>query len=230
MSIWQKLKHRFHLATTHRWFLSLEKDLARLGMKKPTIIFDIGAHFGQTSLHFKKCFPSASVHSFEPVLENFIELKFNTRHKKEIHLNHLALGSSVGTTYMLKGTSNQTHQVHCYPEKPLKNERASSVRMETIDSYMIQNQIPHIDLLKIDVEGYELEVLKGASNAISNGKVKVILAECDFDSRDKQHTTFNDLWSHLKDKKFSFFGLYDVIHYGNFQGIGYCNALFIQRT
>jgi FkbM family methyltransferase len=230
MSKWQKMKHRLQLATAYRWFLSLEKDLTRIGLSKPTVVFDVGAHLGQTSLHFRKCFPSASIHSFEPVFENFKELQSNTRHKKKIHTNYLALGASKDTVKMAKGSSNQTHQVDCNNGKSLKNESTPSVRMETIDSYMLQHQIPQIDLLKIDVEGYELEVLRGANHAITNGQVKIILAECDFDSKDMQHTTFNDLWSHLKDKKFSFFGLYDVIHYENFQGIGYCNALFIQRT
>ena len=87
----------------------------------------------------------------------------------------------------------------------------------------IQDQISQIDLLKIDVQGYEIVVLKGANNAITNGKVKILLAVCDFDSKDRLHTTFTDLWNHLKDNKISSFGLYYVIHYGKFQGINYCN-------
>ena len=57
--------------------------------------------------------------------------------------------------------------------------------------------------------------------------VQAVLAECDFDPVDTQHTYFNDLWNFMMGKNFSFFGLYDVMHYENGKGIGFCNALFV---
>ncbi len=56
MSKWQKLKHRIQLATAYRWFLSLEKDIARMGIDDPSVVFDVGAHLGQTTLHFRSIF------------------------------------------------------------------------------------------------------------------------------------------------------------------------------
>ena len=56
MSKWQKLKHRMQLATAYRWFLSVENDLDRMGMGDPSVVFDVGAHLGQTALHFRKSF------------------------------------------------------------------------------------------------------------------------------------------------------------------------------
>ena len=67
------------------------------------------------------------------------------------------------------------------------------VQMDTIDSYVKQEGISTIDLLKIDVEEFtELEVLDGAKEALERHTVKVILAECDFDPEDTQHSYFND--------------------------------------
>ena len=109
-------------------------------------------------------------------------------------------------------------------------KKCQGSRMETIDSYMIDEGVANIDLLKIDVEGYELEVLEGAKDALASRRIKAILAECDFEPKDTQHTYFNDLWDYLRSKNFSFFGLYDVIHYGNGMGIGFCNALFIEKS
>ncbi len=230
MNKWQKLKHRIQLATAYRWFLSLENDLARMGMDDPSVVFDVGAHLGQTTLHFRKSFPAASIHSFEPADENFKKLKLNTKGKERIQINQFALGGSQDSVMMETGQSDQTHQVCRNPEKLPINGRISTVRMETIDSYMKHEGIMSIDLLKIDVEGYELEVLDGAKEALEGRTVKAILAECDFDPEDTQHTYFNDLWNYLRSRNFSFFGLYDVIHYGNRMGIGFCNALFIERT
>ena len=229
MSKWQKLKHRIHLATTYRWFLSLENDLARIGVGHPSIVFDVGAHLGQSTLHFRKSFPRAFIHSFEPEDENFKKLKLNTKGKERVQINHVALGSSQGSVMMNAGQSDQTHQICRKPEKLPGNGEILKVRMDTIDSYMKNKGITTIDLLKIDVEGYELEVLDGAKQALERRTVKVILAECDFVPEDTQHTYFNDLWNYLRIRNFSFFGLYDVIRYGNRMGIGFCNALFVRK-
>ena len=43
MSKWQKLKHRIQLATAYRWFLSPEKDIPRMGIDDPSVVFDVGA-------------------------------------------------------------------------------------------------------------------------------------------------------------------------------------------
>ena len=101
--------------------------------------------------------------------------------------------------------------------------------METIDNYMKNEKLTHIDLLKIDVE-YEIEVLNGAEDALKNDRVKFILAERDFNKSDTQHTYFENLLNHLSCRNFSFFGLYEVNHYPNNMGIGFCNALFIRQS
>jgi FkbM family methyltransferase len=136
MTKWQKLKHRIQLSTAYRYFLSLENDLARMGMGDPSVVFDVGAHLGQTTLHFRKSFPTASIHSFEPVDENFKKLKLNTEGKRRIQINQLALGSSRGSVMMETGQSDQAHQVCRNPEKLPGNGEMPMVRMETIDSYM----------------------------------------------------------------------------------------------
>ena len=230
MSKWQKLKHRLQLATAYRWFLSIENDLDHMGIGDPSVVFDVGAHLGQTALHFRKSFPSASIHCFEPTDENFAKLKANTKGKRLIRINQFALGSARTSVIMKTGQSDQTHQVIRNREKTPPNEEMPMVRMETIDSYMKDEGVADIDLLKIDVEGYELEVLEGANDALERRRIKAILAECDFEPKDNQHTYFNDLWEHLRSKNFSFFGIYDVMHYGNGMGIGFCNAIFIERT
>ena len=113
---------------------------------------------------------------------------------------------------------------------PLKDFWHSGNAVAGLGALMAARNHTRLDVLKIDVEGYELEVLDGAREAFERRTIKVILAECDFDPEDTQHTYFNDLWSYLRIRNFSFFGLYDVIHYENGMGIGFCNALFIERT
>jgi len=228
MTKWQKLKHRIQLATAYRWFLSLEKDIARMGMGDPSVVFDVGAHLGQTTLHFRSIFKKAHIHSFEPVTANFEKMVQNIGTRDRISVNEMALGSTAGKAYVHEGFSDLTHSISSSVNTS-KSKGKEEVSVETIDTYATRNRIDKIDLLKIDTEGHEIEVLKGAENAIKGGRIEAIFTECDFCREDKQHTYFPDLWDYLSEKGFTFFGLYDVIHYGRNHGIGYCNALFLNR-
>ncbi|MBT5717064.1 MAG: FkbM family methyltransferase [Opitutae bacterium] len=227
----RKFFHRIHLLVSHKWFNTIEKDLGFLGIKDLGIVFDVGAHLGQTTLHFRKVFSSADVHSFEPISQNFDQLKINIRGRNRVYTNQFALGSSKGIEMIKIGDSDQTHSMYRNLQESVESkDETQKIRVETIDSYLSEHGIIGIDLLKIDVEGHELEVLKGADKTLKKHRIKVILAECDFSPQDKQHTYFNELWDFLRERNFSFFGLYDVIHYGRGSGIGYCNALFIEKT
>ena len=224
------LFHRVQLAFSRRWFVSLEKDLACIGIKEVSTVFDVGAHLGQTTLHFRKVFPHAQVHSFEPIPQNFTKLQRNVAGKDRIKVNQKALGSSPGSAFMEIGDSDQTHAIRSRSQnEPAEATQSPKVELGTIDTYLAKEGIASIDLLKIDVEGYELEVLKGATKALQSGSIQSIFAECDFDPDDHQHTYFNDLWGFLRRENYAFIGLYDVIHYTNTSGIGYCNALFINK-
>ena len=226
MSKWQKLKHRIQLATAYRWFLSLEKDIARMGMGDPSVVFDVGAHLGQTTLHFRSKFKNAHIHSFEPVTTNFKKMVQNIGTRDRIYANEIALGSTVGKAYINEGFSDLTHSISS-SVNTTNSKAKEEVSVETIDSYAARNKIEKLDLLKIDTEGHEIEVIKGADAMIKGGRIEAIFTECDFRREDKQHTYFPELLEYLHGMGFTFFGLYDVIHYEKNYGVGYCNALFL---
>jgi len=96
---------------SHHWFLSIEKDWKQFEIGPPKVIFDVGAHLGQTTLHFRKVFPSAHIHSFEPFPENFRRLELKTKKKNRIHINQTALGSATGFASMQIGQSDQAHSI-----------------------------------------------------------------------------------------------------------------------
>lgn len=228
MGKWSNLLHRIELARAPRLFLSLEKDLSRIGFGEPKVIFDVGAHLGQTTLHFRKAFRSAFIHSFEPVAQNFKQLVKKVGKRDRLVVNQVALGNCIGTAFIEEGFSGLTHSISTTAEGN-KIQGKAKVSVDTIDGYMNRNGIHKIDLLKIDSEGHEIEILRGAQTTMDSGRIKTILTECDFCREDKQHTYFPDLLEYLDDQGFAFFGLYDVIHYSNSHGIGYCNALFLNR-
>lgn len=67
------------------------------GIKNFRVVFDVGANIGQSAVRYARCFPSAKIYSFEPVLSTFEELKRNTEHlSNRVRPVQLALGSAKG--------------------------------------------------------------------------------------------------------------------------------------
>lgn len=206
-------------------------DLRRIYPFEFKEIWDIGAHKGETTTYFRSKFVKSKIRSFEPIAENFRILHERCANTTNHDSYQLALGDEVKTVKIHLQNASVIHSLRPDLNVPSSsNPKTEEVNQTTVDLLFDKFNCSKIDVLKIDVEGYELEVLEGAKDALESRRIKAILAECDFDPKDTQHTYFNDLWDHLRSKNFSFFGLYDVIHYGNGLGIGFCNALFIERT
>jgi hypothetical protein len=77
-------------------------------------------------------------------------------------------------------------------------DHVETVKINTLDQFCVENKIQHVNLLKLDVEGHELNVLRGAANMLSKGAIDFIQFEfsaANIDSR----TFFKDFYTLLKD-------------------------------
>lgn len=136
---------------------------------------DIGAHMGTYSVILsKKC---KEVWSFEAQKETHdcltVSLSINNCNARA---HHVALGAHEGTAIIHQisedgGGSTIRHDVVLASGQQVKLEE--EVPMRTLDSYEIKN----IDFMKIDVEGFELEVLKGASETLKNNNFPPFIFE-----------------------------------------------------
>jgi FkbM family methyltransferase len=179
-------------------------DIKRSGCQI-SVIFDIGANIGQSALKFKITFPKTKIYCFEPVKETFELLRVNTRRYDNISCHQIALGSSEGhTTIYFTGQSNTNSLI-----KPNKIVGSEAVQLCTVDRFASDNQIKRVDLLKIDTEGFDLEVLKGAQSMLSSGQIAFVLAEIGFHPGDTRHVLFDDVRSYLLPMGYAVFGIYD---------------------
>jgi FkbM family methyltransferase len=167
-----------YVASTSRLGIDVELDLARLSSTAPLkTIFDVGANFGQTACRFAKAFPLAEmICSFEPVPTSFMRLQEAVKSLPQVRTFNCALGDSPGTVQINVAPSAGSNSI-----KAIKAATGNvAVSIDTLDNVCDSNQIESVDLLKIDVEGFELPVLRGAIRRLSNGNIRYIYAECVF--------------------------------------------------
>lgn len=148
--------------------------------KKFDVIFDAGANVGEWTDLVSKIIPNARIYSFEPSLQTFKTLS-TKKFVSNISLHNIGLGENDETKdFYIYGEDSTLNSVFSrklpgdiYTTEP-KIEKA---QFETLDSFCLKNKIRRISFLKIDTEGNELSVLKGAKEYISSGKIDAIQFE-----------------------------------------------------
>lgn len=154
-------------------------------VKPGHVCFDIGANIGVYSVVFAKLSGDASrVHAFEPVDHIRARLRANARLNgmETMNVNGFALGAESGVREMLQikegrfrggaSTFVRTENVDQIGEGEFEKR---NVEVRTLDQYVLGARVTRVDFLKVDVEGFELEVLQGASNTLSTYKPTLIL-------------------------------------------------------
>ncbi|WP_236097190.1 FkbM family methyltransferase, partial [Dolichospermum planctonicum] len=125
-------------------------------------------------------------------------------------------------------SDSQTHSLNNI-ELSENSINTEIISVKTIDDFLLSSKIDNIDLLKIDTEGYELQVLKGAEQSLKNNKIKLILAESTIQSDDKFHTNLNTLNRYLENYNFKITAIYDQVIWRNPTRLSYFNVLFSKQ-
>ena len=171
--------------------------------QKP-IIFDIGSNMGNTIKLFKNKFPQSKIYGFEPIPECYEIIKKKYKENKNIEIYNLAVGEKkeekIFNIYKRSGQSSFYKKIEntdwYFKSKKQKlkfpiQEREIKVNIISLDDFVNEKKIEKIDFLKIDTEGYELDVLIGLENKIE--KVRFILFEHHYHDMIKKNYTFSDI-------------------------------------
>jgi len=155
-------------------------------LREGMTVFDVGANVGELTLLFSRFVGAGGcVHAFEPTGTGFERLETLSRAAslRNVRLNRLALAEKEGAVLLyvydgdyLSWTSRALRPLENYgiDVKPLTTEEVPAT---TVDLYCETNGVAEIDLLKIDVEGAELQVLNGAARMLREKRVRCVTFE-----------------------------------------------------
>ena len=150
-------------------------------LPKCNIVFDVGAHVGKWTELALEIKPALNIHCFEPSQVTYKKL-LGKGFPTQVMCNNVGLSSSVEKRILHVfedgSTINSLYKRHGLEDLGLETQCCEEkIRLETLDAYCERHRINKIDYLKVDVEGHELEVFKGASQMLKKGQICVIQFE-----------------------------------------------------
>lgn len=213
----------FHIYDPDRQYNQFTDAVALLGAASPITAFDVGANKGQTIDALTSAFPNATIHAFEPSPQTFAQLAPLASNR--IRLNQCGVGSAAGELEF-----NENDQSALSSFLPLGPGGWGSITgtvkvpVTTIDEYASKNRIDHIHLLKIDTQGFDLEVIKGASKMMDEGRISLMLTEITIDGLYLGLPRFDEIYGFMADRGYVLTGFYDMKRRGRI--LGWFDAMF----
>ena len=161
-------------------------------LKKDSIFLDVGANIGYYSIWASKFITSGRIFSFEPNCKAFNRLVENIKINKSIHnitpINQ-AVSQKNGDIFMTNNLDTLNHILST--EDKIDFNSSVKVKSTTLDSFVVEYHIDFIDYLKIDVEGFELDVLLGAEKLFKEKKIGIVQLEINNALDHSSYTVFS---------------------------------------
>lgn len=226
----------YYLRSTKHFGDSYWTDLVNLLNRKPIttpVIFDVGAHHGETLVALRDNFPAAMIHCFEPDPESFSILSTCATNLKNVTLHPIALGAAQGQSEFHRNCESMTNSLLPTSAESLTSDYANlsvtktviQVTVETLDRFCARENINWIDALKTDCQGYDLMVLQGGIELISTHRIGLITCEVIFDLEYDGQGKFHELLAFLDAYGYRFLGFYNMAR-NRKNECTFCDAIF----
>jgi FkbM family methyltransferase len=176
---------------------------------RPEAVIDAGANVGQFARAMAETFPEARILSFEPLPSVAERFRAHLGNEPRVRLFETAVGSHDGTltfypqAYDLASSALQPAVGQERQPDPIK------VPVARLDTLLADEELPASTLLKLDLQGFELEALRGAADTL--GRVRHVLLEVGFRSGYVGEPPFEEIYDHLRAAGFRFLRPIDVL-------------------
>jgi FkbM family methyltransferase len=184
----------------------------------PTMVFDLGAHFGTTVARYRALFPGARIFAFEPFADSFAQLRDFTASDPGVRPINSAVSDRDGLSRLYLFHHEQANSLlpvassagRYYDSELFVGKGAVEVPTVTLDRFCKAEGVPNIDILKMDVQGAELPVLHGARDLLAGGRVALIYSETEFAQVYEGQATFYEIREYLAKFGYDMFNLYSL--------------------
>jgi FkbM family methyltransferase len=207
--------------------------LRRAGMfQGVTHVLDAGANEGVYATACARMLPFAKIICFEPVPSTYKRLVENTKRYPQIKSVNLALGSARATLSMNVGAyhaansllkMNTNHLEH-FPESAPSD--IVMVPVVPLDEFLEKEGIKGNYFLKADVQGYEIELLKGANQSLK--RCKILQLEVSLKPMYEGAPTLADIWNYVTAAGFSLLDVVDLFHSSKDGTALLCDLIFVR--
>ncbi|MGO9956462.1 MAG: FkbM family methyltransferase [Solirubrobacteraceae bacterium] len=208
--------------------LDVMTDIRRLvsqeGRAHP-VLLDVGANIGQSVDLFLREFPGCELHCFEPVPSAFRRLQAHVARHSNVHIHQVGVGARPGTAVIIENSySDMSSMLELGSAGWGTAVARHQVPIVSIGDYCAAHGLMAVDVLKIDTQGYELEVLAGASSLLARGAIRLVYLEVIFSPMYVSGAAAADVFRFLAAHGYALVGMYDF-HYRSGRA-GWADALF----
>lgn len=181
------------------------------------VILDVGAHTGESALHFHGILPEARIISFEPIRRCFLEMRSRFQGQSFHQAYNYAIGAATGTGTMHRSGYSPSSSLlpmgslhkDAYPFSA--DGTAETIEVRRLDSLAPGLSLEKEVLLKIDTQGYEKQVLLGARDLLE--EVKLVIVETSFEELYRSQPRFPEIYRLLSEAGFEYCGSWDQFHH-----------------
>jgi FkbM family methyltransferase len=201
-------------------------DMKQLVGKVQPVLFDVGANIGQTITEFRKRFIRPVIHGFEPSPSTYAKLRARMNGTPDVHLQNFALGANRDRRVLLENSVSALTSL-LPPGEASWGEivNQTQVDVHTLDTYCKDNGITHIDVLKSDTQGFDLEVLKGGIGLLTEHRVHLVFVELNFFELYKGLARFEEVYFFMRDLGFVPVAFYN--QHTRDSGIEWADGMFV---
>ena len=198
------------------------QHLSTLGIQ-PKVIFDVGAAQGEWARLAASIWPEARIIGFEPNRVNLRHLEQTRSDLPKFEYVPCFLGTQCQSIqYEYKG--NQTSLY----DATAGGDHQNTAEMCVLNELLAQGRIPSPEFLKLDVQGYELEVLRGGTKAMST--CEAILLEVSFDRDHPQIPIVHEVIEFMTARSFRWFDVMGILRHPKDDTLWQMDLLFLKST